>query len=291
MESEPIKNLLEQLAKWMESFADKIKSLTKEDIDNFIKYITSLLPSMENLEKAMGKFVDVILKTADVIGTAVSGIQAALKVINDLLPKDPSKGDAAATGGGAFVGAAVGGVVAGPVGAVAGAVAGGAVGHGAAKIVEGTGLDPNPVPVDPMSSGAGGVTPGQIKVPGAPPPAGTPPTLAPVPPATPSPPASSGPSFFQRFWPFSSSSGTSSLFGGATPSVPTPAPSPDSDAAKKMVPDSGKKSKDDDIDFTQPSTMPSPLTENNWQMNRVANLTIRNVPGANVFLTSAGMTG
>jgi hypothetical protein len=56
-----------------------------------------------------------------------------------------------------------------------------------------------------------------------------------------------------------------------------------------MVPDSGKKSKDDDIDFTKPSMMPSPLTENNWQMNRVANLTIRNVPGSNVFLTSTGM--
>jgi hypothetical protein len=34
-----------------------------------------------------------------------------------------------------------------------------------------------------------------------------------------------------------------------------------------------------------------PLSMNNWQMNRTANLVVRNVPGANLFMTAAGMTG
>jgi hypothetical protein len=34
-----------------------------------------------------------------------------------------------------------------------------------------------------------------------------------------------------------------------------------------------------------------PLALNNWQMNRTASLVVRNVPGANVFMSAAGMSG
>jgi hypothetical protein len=34
-----------------------------------------------------------------------------------------------------------------------------------------------------------------------------------------------------------------------------------------------------------------PLSMDNWQMNRTASLVVRNVPGANIFMTAAGMTG
>jgi hypothetical protein len=34
-----------------------------------------------------------------------------------------------------------------------------------------------------------------------------------------------------------------------------------------------------------------PLDVNNWQSNRVSSLVVRNVPGSNVFLSAAGMTG
>jgi hypothetical protein len=36
---------------------------------------------------------------------------------------------------------------------------------------------------------------------------------------------------------------------------------------------------------------PGPLSLNNWQMNRTTSLVVRNVPGANMFMTAAGMTG
>jgi hypothetical protein len=34
-----------------------------------------------------------------------------------------------------------------------------------------------------------------------------------------------------------------------------------------------------------------PLDADNWQSSRVTALNIRNVPGSNVFMTAAGMTG
>jgi hypothetical protein len=36
--------------------------------------------------------------------------------------------------------------------------------------------------------------------------------------------------------------------------------------------------------------MSQPLSSNNWQMSRTASLVVRNVPGANIFMTAAGMT-
>jgi hypothetical protein len=36
---------------------------------------------------------------------------------------------------------------------------------------------------------------------------------------------------------------------------------------------------------------PGPLSMNNWQMNRVANLVVRNVPGSNIFMNAEGMVG
>ncbi len=35
---------------------------------------------------------------------------------------------------------------------------------------------------------------------------------------------------------------------------------------------------------------PGPLSMGNWQMNRTASLVVRNVPGANIFMSAAGMT-
>ena len=34
-----------------------------------------------------------------------------------------------------------------------------------------------------------------------------------------------------------------------------------------------------------------PLDVDNWQMNRVSNLVVRNVPGSNIHAQSAGMAG
>jgi hypothetical protein len=45
-------------------------------------------------------------------------------------------------------------------------------------------------------------------------------------------------------------------------------------------------------DPTRPGgPMAGPFSMNQWQMNRTANLVVRNVPGSNIFMSAAGMVG
>jgi hypothetical protein len=95
--------------------------------------------------------------------------------------------------------------------------------------------------------------------------------------------------------------------GGFSQIAPTPpAPSASSSfgdrfgtwpsAAQKMTPKAGPgggggfSGRLPSIMGTDPAR-PGPLSMNNWQMNRTANLVVRNVPGSNIFMTAAGMTG
>jgi hypothetical protein len=85
----------------------------------------------------------------------------------------------------------------------------------------------------------------------------------------------------------------------ATPPVSTSAPSFASmgtAAAAKMTPQSfsgqgafgrlgGQQSS------SVAKSQKGPLSADNWQMNRTTSLVVRNVPGANLFMTAAGMTG
>lgn len=86
----------------------------------------------------------------------------------------------------------------------------------------------------------------------------------------------------------------SGQFGGNARAITPGPPAGFPGAASKMTPDPSfsdrfgnwKGSSD-----TPQKGGSSPLSMNNWQMNRTASLVVRNVPGSNVFMSAAGMVG
>jgi hypothetical protein len=65
-----------------------------------------------------------------------------------------------------------------------------------------------------------------------------------------------------------------------------------SGAARSMIPKSqGFPGSDvQNAPERQSRVGPGPLSASNWQSSRTSSLVVRNVPGANIFLTAAGMT-
>jgi len=343
------------LAEQIHNLADKMNKLSEKDISDYIQKVKDALPSLEEFESYMDKFVNIL--------------KSAVKILNLFIPAETKPEPALPTGAQGYKDETGTGLRAAPYGrelstgirqffggtgaafreapVVPGAMATGQqnvrpfnafgqfdpnkqdtyappgsnwssttinLGRGAQAIPpsifanpfsskDTSGVFPNPpgytpqAPPAPPTSKSGITPPSTFGAPGTPAPSitgGAPSTFGA--PGTPAPSITGGaPSTFGS-WLFGKSSlapgvgynPSADPFGaGASATMDTW-----SNAATKMAPptpnpaDTGK-----DSTGTNGAAKLGPLSYNNWQSSRVANLVVRNVPGSNIFMTAAGMTG
>jgi hypothetical protein len=275
MHSPAVQRVIKSLAEWIEKLAKQMEQLSEKDIEDFIEKIKGWIPDMEKFKTVMKDFVEIL--------------QGAVSVLSFLRFGHPGHEDDPARTGHAR------------------GWLGETVDHyrKAFRNLRGGGGDPShdaappttaPAPSTP-SAPSGGVF-------------GAPPT------ATPGKMSLGGEAVTDAFRRFG---GAGTGFGGAGPmqqtapgaggfgwaqSVGVPAPGfgagtflPSAVAASsKMVPKGPPPGQSFDFDTRQErrmgkQSMRGPLDSSNWQMNRTANLVVRNVPGSNLFLTATGMTG
>jgi hypothetical protein len=276
MQSPAVQAVIKRLAGWIDDLAKKMKTLTEDDINAFIKQIQEWLPSMEQLKSA---FADLV--------TILTGVNNALSWAKSWLPSSS------------------------PVAAAAQATGAGAV-HGW--------LDKHLTPYGKnLLNFDSGIKKGDTAAPST----SAPSTAAPSTsaPSTSAPstsaPSTAAPSFGAGATPFMGFGGKGGGLGGGpqlqtgagasgfgwqqSVGVPAPGLSTGSmpswpSAAQKMTPNQSVN--DRFGNWTGSSTTPQkggsrpgPMSMGNWQMNRVANLVVRNVPGSNVFMSAAGMVG
>jgi methyl-accepting chemotaxis protein len=264
MQSPALQAIIKKLAGWIDDLAKKMKDLTEKDINNFIEKIKSWLPTMEQLKSALADFISILKGFSTVFGWLRR------------------------FGGGPSIGGA------------ASAAGSGAVHDWLDKHLTEKGKE-----LLHFDSGRKGpaATPQTTPAPST-----SAPTSAPT--TAPAPSFGAGASPFKDFggWGgglggadpnkmlqlpsaktgWQNSIGAPGLGAGSTPSWPS--------AAQKMTPQQSINDRfgnwKGSSDTPQKGgSRPGPLSENNWQMNRVANLVVRNVPGSNLFMSAAGMVG
>jgi hypothetical protein len=261
MRSPIVQQLIKDLGDWIEKLATKMKGLTEKDINDFVEMVRSWLPTMEDLKSNFSEFVEIL-----------KGAVEALKWLKSWIPGSVDMG-AAATALGAPKIHDFGSSVATPYLKD--------LWHHPGKLFKGGPLDPHPnAPLAPGGATAGSqgsVAPGGGAFGGG---------------AAPfnSFGMGGGGAFGQLASPGTGWMDTpgGSLGGGGRASWP--------DAAGNRVPSISERFGNW---LTTPLVggggasrpAPGPLSMDNWQMNRTASLVVRNVPGANVFMTAAGMTG
>ena len=267
MDTPAMKEIIASLASGIEWLADTLKGMTKKDINDFIESLRSNLPKMEDFKSALKSFVELL--------------EAANKVLQWLKP----------------VASALGLTGDSPVGGAATAAGSGAV-HDWLK----NHLTPFGKDFFRFDSGRKDAAPSTTA------PTAQSPSTAPSIPLVADPfsgARSSGYGLGETNAPAFNSFGGSTLQPssgmvgtGWAQTIPgnTPRGETWSGAAGNMSPWHG-------IDqFTgtgskgaQPvpgkGASLGPLSIDNWQSSRVANLIIRNVPGSNIFATAQGMTG
>jgi hypothetical protein len=253
MRSEVVRDIIKKLGQGIEWLADKIKSLTETDIKNFIEKIQGWLPTMEQFKSAMALFVEIL-----------QGAVEVLKILRH--PVDYLAGQAYKPAEGATMappGTTPGAATITPYGNSLLGKAYDAI-HGAlTNPIVGAPPSTQTTPSSPLSPS----TPAPFKFPSLAPPGG----------------------------------GTGFKFPNlAPPGGPQSAPSHSimwGGAASSMVPRGGGGGAPSGAgaSFERWQGMMKggggPLAMNNWQMNRTASLVVRNVPGANVFMSAAGMSG
>lgn len=258
MDTPVVKQLIKDLAGWIDQLADKMKNLTQDDINNFIEQIKGWLPTMEEFKAAMKDFVEILQGAVEVLKFLRHPVDYFKE---NILPRAYEPADQTPIGGPAPT----------PGGATPSSIAKG-IGDWLKRPMFGGGGAWSGVP----TTSGGGLSVGA---------------------------AGSAAPGFQSF------GGPGGGFGGGVPqtaqgssgfgwlqSVPGMQPPQGawSGAASRMVPQNtgGKGGVVDpsQLDRTWKGNRLGALDTNNWQMNRTANLVVRNVPGSNVFLTAAGMT-
>jgi hypothetical protein len=259
MDSPTVQKVMKRLADGIDWLAKKLKDLTEDDIKKFIDKIKEWLPTLEEFKNAMKGFV--------------SALQTVVSVLNTLFPqKSPLASAAQAAGAGSVhnwldkhltpAGKKLLNFDSGlkptqaptaqsPSTPQSSSAAAPAPTSSASSKSAASFLSPN---IGGGLVGGAGATDSNLFNPGSF--AGVKSGLtAPSATAPPSPSAANGlspqPSFSDRFGNWSGSSDTPQKGG----------------------------------------SRPGPLSMNNWQMNRTASLVVRNVPGANIFMSAQGMTG
>jgi hypothetical protein len=301
MKSPAVKEVIKILADNIEWLAGKLKDITEKDVDDFIKKIKEWLPTMEQFKSAMKEFVDILQGAVNLLSylkgwsnpLAAASQAAGSGVVHDWLDKHltPAGKDLLKFDSGK---------------------------QGATKAPDAT--TQAPTPQSPSTTQP--PSPSPAPVPSAPP---TPQSSSSTSPAPPSGSTIGGalggigggggaPGSFKGFT--SPNAGFGGLgFGGgggaqamidkakgalgnlmSNPNAPSATPAPSPDAAKQMTPTPSYSPSDfPSVDRTLKGNnlMPKqgPLSMGNWQMNRTASLVIRNVPGANIFMSATGMTG
>jgi hypothetical protein len=257
MESPVIQRLIKDLGNWIEKLATQMKGLTERDINDFIEKIKGWLPTMEEFKTAMHDFVEILKGAVEVMKFLAHPVDYFKQ---NILPRAYEPAEQS-----------------GPSGPPA--TPGGATPSSIAKDV-GDWLK------RPMFGGAQA-------------------------PSGPSAPATAASTWGAGITPFNKFGGFGGGLGGGPMSQTAPGAAGFSwlnsvtggatagawsGAAGKMVPQGGFSGRFGDwtgsSDTPQKGgSRPGPLSMNNWQMNRTANLVVRNVPGANIFMSAAGMTG
>jgi hypothetical protein len=266
MKSPAVKAVIEHLARWIDALAEKMKELGEKDIEEFIEEIKKLLPDLETFKTDMKDFVAILHGAVTLLGWLKYWNQTPAEVWSDVQKR-----------------AGVGGPDSkGTPGTVTVTPAGKSIFNSIQNAL-----------TSPLIGNRSQTT--------AP--------ASPVP-ASPASPAPAAPSFGAGATPFNRFGGlggglsqlpmdaAKSALGNALrlkfPGTQPPAATGESwsGAAKSMLPQ-----RRGGVFGTMPSPMqseqrgPGPLSMNNWQMNRTASLVVRNVPGSNIFMTAAGMTG
>jgi hypothetical protein len=252
LETPAVQKFITFLSKEIDKLATKMSKLEKEDIQKFIDEITGWLPTMEDFKSAMHDFVD-ILKTA----------------VNVLRFLSPSGGNQHS------------GTTPGTYGAPPPGPAGQA---GTRRLIDdikrihkhGIGGGAAPPTAAPPGGGGGGGGEGGFG-------AG----------ATRYPHGGIG--GFGMGGDFGQAPGLPSWASSVLPGLGGLGPSGGwPGAVRSMAPSSGRSRSLIDQYNNLPGgggQQQGALSTGNWQMNRVANLVVRNVPGANIFMSAAGMTG
>jgi hypothetical protein len=262
LDSPAVQQVIKTLSEWIDKLAAKMQKLTVTDIDNFISKIKEWLPTMDQLKNAMADFVAVL--------------KGAVTVLSWIAEQGNKSGP--------------------------GAVIGGITAPAANWVRKLFGLPP--IATGPTSDGT------------APPPKPTGPTGDPFAPGASNPfqfntgvPGIPGGGFGGN--PIAGAGGAfsgmpfTSIPGGGGGSLGPPGvhiipPGTGSEsqplwsgAARGMIPASPNGSGSNAVQSApeQRSRVgPGPLSASNWQSSRTSSLVVRNVPGANIFLTAAGMT-
>jgi hypothetical protein len=298
MDSPVIQRIIKRLAGWIDELAKKMSKLTEKDIEEFIKKIEAWLPTMEQFKTAMKDFVEILQgavklfgwlkyfgKSEDQVkqtyqekmGMIKPGEQPKPSIFDWLRGRTPHVGPPTAQSPSTTTPSTVPSTTAPSTAAPS--APGGGFGAGASPFqgFGGLGGGFKGGASAPRGGGGGGAPNWMTTIPGMTPKGGAFPSV-PAPAAATAaptaPPANSAtPSFGDRFgtWPSAAQKMTPKPQGGGGGGLFGKLPS-------VMGSDPGLKA-------------PGPLSMNNWQMNRTANLVVRNVPGANVFMTAAGMTG
>jgi hypothetical protein len=312
MDTPIVKEAIKWLGKQIDLLAEKMKLLKKEDIEDFIKKVKEWLPTMDEFKSAMSDFTDVLKGIATVFGwlkylnpaTASDALGAGkvhdyLKDKGLTLDKDGKSGSDRLTDWATknipwASDQAIRDRLFGKPASTAPSTAPSTTPPTAQSPAPSTAPAPNSpfgaVPSGPQS----GPSLGSANVPGF---------------------NKYGQGFNStapgagKFSWFNSVSGAA---GGFTPPTSQQGLTPDalirhgrnlpplapwSGAAQKMAPGStgagggGMSGRLPSIMGTDPGLKPGPLSMNNWQMDRTASLVVRNVPGANIFMSAAGMTG
>jgi hypothetical protein len=259
MKSPAVKAAIEKLAEWIEWLANKMKELGEKDIQNFIDEIKKLLPDMETFKTDMKDLVAILHGAVTLLGWLKYWNQTPAEVLSDVQTR-----------------AGVGGPN--------------------SKGIPGT-VTVTPAGKSIFNSIQNALTSPII--------GNRSQTTAPAAPAAPSAPgfgAGASPIRFGGLGGFAddtpSLGGWSSTIGSNIPSISTfpgggGARGGWGGAARSMIPQRGGGAFGPPQSPAQPNqaSTPGPLSMNNWQMNRTASLVVRNVPGSNIFMTAAGMTG
>lgn len=292
MQSPEIQRLIKGLGDGIEWLANQLKTLTRDQIDAFIKKLEGWLPTMDQFKSAIKILID--------------GLNDLATVLRWFRPI-----------AGAIAGFVLGGAVAGPIGAVAGAIGGGAAGLAAQRAAEKAAQTPSTTAPAPTTAPPSTTTPAPA------------PTTVPSAPAankwTGAPKFGLGDPTVPGFKDYGTSGNLLQTYPGAesfnwantlggvgglpsgatrgaiaksTSSANTGTSFADRfgawpNAATKMIPQT-RGSSPSQMMHDEPAMRGDklgPLSMNNWQMNRTANLVVRNVPGSNIFMTAAGMTG
>jgi hypothetical protein len=256
MQNETVRNLIKKLGEGIEWLAEKLKNLTQKELEEFIEEIRKTLPSMKDFKSYMKEFAEIMEKVVTV-----------LRFIKDYVPGSQAAA-AQATGAGGVHGWLQKNVPWASDQAIKDLIFGkpSTAAPANAPANAPTAAPANAAAPAAMSPGGGG----GFQFPGI---GGLPGKGASFPGGMPS-------------W----------LFGGMNQAGIGGGASAWSGAANKMAPDSsfggrfGNWSGSSDTP-QKGGSRPGPLSMNNWQMNRTANLVVRNVPGANVFMSAAGMSG